>query len=106
VEEGLGLARARSNGSRGSRARAGVSARKKEALTSGPGRSAGEGGADVPLRDGAMLGRCQKLAWAGSVPATSFTFFCSLLFLFLISYFFYNFCNKASNDFKPTSKIF
>jgi hypothetical protein len=38
VEEGLGLAWARSNGSGGSRAWAGFCARKKEALTSGPGR--------------------------------------------------------------------
>jgi hypothetical protein len=44
------------------------------------------------------------VSWLGpdSVPWPFYLFFVP----FLISYFFYNFCNKASNDFKTNSKIF
>jgi hypothetical protein len=44
--------------------------------------------------------------WVERLPAAFSFFLFFFFFLFLISYFFYNFCKKASKQFKPISKFF
>jgi hypothetical protein len=78
-----------------------------EMLTGGAGLSAVEARGQRTLS-----GKCGAGPWAsyGVGPKGSprpFPFFCSFSFsFFLISYFFYNFCKKASKQFKPISKFF
>jgi hypothetical protein len=78
-------------------------------MTSGAAKSERVGTASVTVRDGVILGRGQKAGLGRFGPRGLFTlFFCSFLFLFCFSYFFYNFCNKASmtsNQLLKFSKI-
>jgi hypothetical protein len=53
-------------------------------------------------RFGLLLGRGWLLIWAGIYPRGPFLlFFVLILFHFLFSYFFHNFCMFGSNCFKP-----
>jgi hypothetical protein len=82
---GLGFeAGARSDGSGGSRARAGVSARKKEALMSGLHSSVGgRRRAAYPFRIVRGWAMGQIWSWAGFGPAASYSFFLFFFFSFL-----------------------
>jgi hypothetical protein len=55
---------------------------------------------------GGVVGPGPKTGLGRFGPRGLFYFFLFFAFFsFFDSYFYYNFCNKASNDFKPTSKI-
>jgi hypothetical protein len=62
----------------------------------------------VPFWNGAEMGRGLPFGWGWKVALWPFSFFFLFFFfcLFLISYFFYNFCKKASIQFKPKFKFF
>jgi hypothetical protein len=71
--------------------------RKGIGLTGEARSSARREGSGVPLRRRGRLGRGLQsgLGWFG--PPRPF-FYCSFLFLFLIPYFFYNFCKKGTKS--------
>jgi hypothetical protein len=66
-----------------------------------------ERGGRVPFRAEAVLGRGRFSGWAEMAPLSPFLFFFVLSsFLFLFSYFLYNFCINSSNNVKPISNLF
>jgi hypothetical protein len=69
--------------------------------------SARERGGRVPFRAETVLGRGRFSGWAEMAPLSPFSiFFVLSSFLFLFSYFLYNFCINSSNNVKPISNLF